>query len=562
MCIRSLVGVLSLEDKTHKDIHPSTKKRMIILSPGEAKAISSSLGKKLSEIILARFMKHAEVQDLDDTTDSNDNDPSVTDSPEVLLLCALASRKEALPDLCAHGGLDALSLVAAEGETSAILGLHEACKDDPSPIIDVEGHISVMQVIATAKSSSSRDVKLACLNLLVTLCTETKIGRDAVSDAELCESCIDFSSQVLCSSTSNSRDDRSDNESCDEDQTDESEVKKIGKKLNKLCISVPEEKLPITLASLSFLTALLCVPKCRDKLFHDEMLRECLNSLVLNSGHYIVQHAVIKFLSMAARYIKKDCVEESYSVDFMSLIFLSVIESAQSGKKKSFEPNFPVSSNVNVSECNQNLVHASTCSAIECILCYMSLERRSKISTTLQQLFTSLIDYAASPGKKLERKMRNSGVLICSITSIFIRLLGSAENHMLLFNTQLLGSFIKFILVNPPKALPNDIVAENKAYWECALNQCLQCLAALTIEAGVDDSNNISWIEVISGAESAMTQNNKLTGRFQKLSLEMARKRPTSQAVTFSSCLKAFTEDLSDPCRSIASKQILERLET
>merc|ERR1711957_968124 len=111
----------------------------------------------------------------------------------------------------------------------------------------------------------------------------------------------------------------------------------------------------------------------------------------------------------------------------------------------------------------------------------MGAELRSEITLTLQQLFTSLIDYAASPGKKLERKMRNSGVLICSITSIFIRLLGSAENHMLLFNTQLLGSFIKFVLVNPPKALPNDIVAENKAYWECALNQCLQCLAALTI---------------------------------------------------------------------------------
>ena len=50
-----------------------------------------------------------------------------------------------------------------------------------------------MQVIATA----TRDVDLACMELLVTLCTETKLGRNAVSDAELCKACIDFASDLL-----------------------------------------------------------------------------------------------------------------------------------------------------------------------------------------------------------------------------------------------------------------------------------------------------------------------------------------------------------------------------
>ena len=109
---------------------------------------------------------------------------SVADSPKVLLLCALASKKEALSDLCTHGVLDALNLVATEGETSAILALYEAYKGDQSPIIDAEGHVSVMQVIVSAKYNTSRDVELACMDLLVTLCTETKSGRDAVSDTE------------------------------------------------------------------------------------------------------------------------------------------------------------------------------------------------------------------------------------------------------------------------------------------------------------------------------------------------------------------------------------------
>jgi len=568
MCIRSLVGVLSLNDKTDEGT--------IILSSGEAKAISSSLGKKLSEIILARFMKHAEVQVLENDIDldDNDNDVSVTESPEVLLLCALASRKEALSDLCAHGGLDALSLVAAEGETSAILALHEACRGDPSPIIDVEGHISVMQVIASTKNNASRDVELACMDLLVTLCTETKLGRDAVSDAKLCDLCIEFASRSLCNLTSKGGDDLTGNRSIVENQVDDSEekktkkkidTKKLTKKLDTLSILVVEQQLPTTLASTSFLTALLCVPMCRETIFEDDRLRECLKLLALYSGPSIVQHAVIKFLLASARYVNKDCTEESYSVHFMSSIFHSVIESTHSGKSKQgfHESSFSAFNNASGSqeECNQNLVHASVCSAIECLLCYMTREQRSDITSTLQRLFTTLLDYATTPGKKLERKMRNSGILIYSITSVFVRLLGSVENIVLLLNTSLLNSFVKFTMINPPKVLPNDIHGENKAYWDCALNQCLQCLAVLTIEPYPDVDSGTSWKEIVSSAESVPTEN-KLSGRFQQLSIEMARKRPASQATTFISCLKVFIDDSSDPFRSITSKQILERLES
>ena len=85
-----------------------------------------------------------------------------------------------------------MSLVAAEGETSAILALHEACRGDSSPIIDVEGHVLVMQVIASAKNNASRDVELACMDLLVTSCTETKSGRDAVSDTEFATHALNF----------------------------------------------------------------------------------------------------------------------------------------------------------------------------------------------------------------------------------------------------------------------------------------------------------------------------------------------------------------------------------
>jgi hypothetical protein len=51
--------------------------------------------------------------------------PSFLSSFSHILLCALASSKEALTELCDNGGLEALSLVAGEGELSAIAALLE-----------------------------------------------------------------------------------------------------------------------------------------------------------------------------------------------------------------------------------------------------------------------------------------------------------------------------------------------------------------------------------------------------------------------------------------------------
>lgn len=94
----------------------------ILLSPAEAKALSDSLGQKLSSMVLERFMHKVERETvLGDCAD----DESIQRYPEVTLLCALASSREALRQLCNCGGLEALSLVAGEGELSAINSLLE-----------------------------------------------------------------------------------------------------------------------------------------------------------------------------------------------------------------------------------------------------------------------------------------------------------------------------------------------------------------------------------------------------------------------------------------------------
>ena len=116
-CMRSLVSIVSTNDGTS-----AMNSGKIDMSSPEASAISSVLGKKLSEMVLSRFVNAAKVDE--DSTETNIQN-SITRAPEVILLCALASFEEALPHICAHGGLEALSLIASEGEISAINALYE-----------------------------------------------------------------------------------------------------------------------------------------------------------------------------------------------------------------------------------------------------------------------------------------------------------------------------------------------------------------------------------------------------------------------------------------------------
>ncbi len=115
LCLHGLVDVLSAEQS-------SKGEKKLVLSPSEARAISSSLGKKLSAMVLERFLHKAEQERhcIDEP-----GQEEVKKFPEVTMLCALASSKEALSFLVASGGLEALSLVAAEGVIEAINALQE-----------------------------------------------------------------------------------------------------------------------------------------------------------------------------------------------------------------------------------------------------------------------------------------------------------------------------------------------------------------------------------------------------------------------------------------------------
>ena len=86
--------------------------------------MASTLGKKLSQMVLEIFLRQTDIQHFK-SEKKLDIDDAVTESVAVNLLCAFASSKEALPYLCANGGLEALALVASAGELRAISALNE-----------------------------------------------------------------------------------------------------------------------------------------------------------------------------------------------------------------------------------------------------------------------------------------------------------------------------------------------------------------------------------------------------------------------------------------------------
>jgi hypothetical protein len=110
LCLRGIVDVLSEAVENESSL---------VMTPAEAKAISSTLGKKLSSMVLEHFMKR------EGDNSGVEDEEVVSKLPEVVLICSLATFKDSLIYLCNHGGLEALSLVAAEGFKPAIVALND-----------------------------------------------------------------------------------------------------------------------------------------------------------------------------------------------------------------------------------------------------------------------------------------------------------------------------------------------------------------------------------------------------------------------------------------------------
>lgn len=116
--MQCLVELCSVNSSTDDEGEEKSKK--IVLSQVEAESIARSLGKKICQMVISRFLERARLQQYEIEEDEN-----VLDAPDVSMLCAVAQHDSALQILRSIGGLHALAQVAGEGEISAIVALQK-----------------------------------------------------------------------------------------------------------------------------------------------------------------------------------------------------------------------------------------------------------------------------------------------------------------------------------------------------------------------------------------------------------------------------------------------------
>ena len=143
----------------------------------EACAIASTIGKILSSTVLHRFYIQASREATLDSIDHSIDRIAITASAEARILCAIASSRESLLILSTVGGLEAISLLAHDGEVVAIRALRKACEVDPKLISGVDAHLSVLDVLKSMEckircqvaKAVLREVTIHCLAILNSL---------------------------------------------------------------------------------------------------------------------------------------------------------------------------------------------------------------------------------------------------------------------------------------------------------------------------------------------------------------------------------------------------------
>ena len=195
ICVNGLVSLLSTEQGRIK---------MTLL---EARAMATAIGKILSSTVLGRLFTQAtrEATLHDSHIDHSIDRKHIFMSSESRLLCAMASNAEALVILSKVGGLEAISLIAHDGEITAIRALKKACEIDPTLIISVDAHLSVLDALLSTKDKLSksshdvvelREVVTNCFSILASL-ADNEDTRSAMIDAERIDEVLEIATYLI-----------------------------------------------------------------------------------------------------------------------------------------------------------------------------------------------------------------------------------------------------------------------------------------------------------------------------------------------------------------------------
>ena len=442
----------------------------------------------------------------------------------------------------------------------------KACKIDPKLVLDVDGHISAMQVIAS-QDEASDDVKVDCMQLLGALCCSRQ-GKQAISGSSESIQTIEFASDCIVYHSKSFTDTLLTGE-CDllDNLVDKSESD-----VNST-YSVNDNNL--ALASITFLSSIAREKDSRLRILQDGKLKEAFSKIFEKSSSPMIRFAIASLLASLARYAKDFSSEEScYSIETMfsmiALVF-SPNQAKQNMRVSASEKQISLFGNFSKThQYNDNLVQATAYQAFEHMLSDTPENLTRELISNLAQKLSEVVSYEMKTSKKIAMKTRNSGLFACNITSIFSVCASRIEFKADLTSDGILIDLLRIILLNPAESVvegkkdgedEKNAQSEERRYWNCCVTNCLQCISSLSIDPEIRDNNESSWDEIMALVESEVQF--YIKGK-RKIRLTAAAANDIDQQsdqITIVSALTKFVNGGLNASSAVAAGKIMDNLD-
>ena len=430
----------------------------------------------------------------------------------------------------------------------------------------------------------ARAIETASLQLLASLCKNTEIGRKAVSTAEECGSCVEFS--LCCVVLAMKRNHGTDlgtptgeeanlaYRGSSENIGDEANSEKARTKSDSLGHgdSVSPE---LELAAFSFLAELVRVKVFRQQFLGDSEFLQSTSMLATDSKVLQLQCAALRFLVRLAPFLE-DREEVPFSASHLASVFSSLLKVNGPLVRKQkmpgtvFLPEGRTKAHIRIKKpesSSESLVPALAASGLGCFFDIISEEAKTDALRALSNLFILLVDLVLADTKKngsscVDRQ--HNGLLGCNITTLFLEALGNSACREVLLQPQLMSAMIRLLLVQQIGGAENRRIepSEDRLLFNASVTQCLQFLSVVMRPASSEFLLGSSWGELISAAETSVSHevSRKRGSRHFSRSYKDAGLEGSTKEHNFTSVMQKFVGDEVNSVASVAAKRVLEQL--
>ena len=382
----------------------------------------------------------------------------------------------------------------------------QASIEDPSLVLDVEGHKCLMSLFGEESKASrnhlpelNREIDAASFRVLAQLCGRSK-GRSIVTKSDAFEECLLNAMKVESSMVESPPecggpvegggedapekgapaamvatdcDDESKEETAPEeddtemvDEATEPNVSDLEPPSYDVTVSdAPvamtvrsQEDVSLEVAAYEFLSSLIPTEKCRAVLLHDSSFMHACLLLAKHSSSFELKSKATAFLVTAAPYSRKQGDLPFTAIDLMEVFRETLhLDTLQMSRAS-----------------NVDRVQSQAMEGAERLFDQVSAPFQCSIISHASERFMRLVKSVTRPSKG-EVLSSNGGTLACSLSLLMLRAVGNKDVQNLIFTSELLTSMIQLTQWRyDPKLRSQE---QEPLQWDAAVSQCLQVVA-------------------------------------------------------------------------------------